>query len=162
MEPNENPDEGLETSSAKVVFGIRVAPELKEALAEEAAEAGFLTSELGEMILANRHHNKRENERLTELVAVQQKEIETLKAQITAGVKQVEVAKAENTELRKKVEALSNQLSILSDQRLIYLFENLKGRKDTVENAYAEDFPISYDTPVQVLLALIYSSKLNT
>ncbi len=162
MEPFENPDEGFETSSAKVVTGVRTPPELKMQLTEEAGECGMSTSEYCEMLLWNRHDHKAEAERLALKAKQQQQEIETLKAQVAAGVKQLEVAGVENAELRKKMEELNNHLSIFSDQRLIYLYENLKGRTDTVENAYAADFTITYDTPVQVLIALIYSSELNT
>ena len=162
METSENPDEGFETSSAKVVFGIRIAPALKETLFEEAIQAGFSASELGEMILANRHKAKAENERLRELVAMHQQEIETLKAQITTdGRKQLEVAQVENAELRKQIEILKNQLIVYSDKRLLYLHENMKGKKDKVLNAYGDDFDIVYDTPYQVLLAMIYSCKLK-
>lgn len=196
METKENPDEGFETSSAKVVTGVRTQPELKMQLTEEGGDCGMSTSEYCEMLLLNRHKDKAEieqlrelvgvlqkgkekqqtqeaarekqlevalaeNERLRELVAVLQKGNEKRQTQAATGVKQAE-AEAEIVQLRKQLEEQNNQLAIYSDQRLIYLYENVKGKKDIVENAYGDNFEITYDTPVQVLLALIYSSKINT
>ncbi len=155
MEPNENPDEGLETSSAKVVTGVRTHPELKMQLTEEGGDCGMSTSEYCEMILFNRHKEKAENERLRALVAV-------LQTQVSAtGGKQFEVVQAELEQLRKKITEQNNQLAIFSDNRLLYLYENVKGKKDTVEDAYHPNFSITYNSTVDVLKALIYSTKLN-
>lgn len=176
MEQSESPDDGQEKSSAKVVTGIRMTAALKDELIEEASYADLSVSEYGEVILLNRHKESPETERLTQKVSEQQREIErltkltveqlqeigTLKA-LGAAVdgKQTEALKAENERLRKKIEELNNQLAIYSEPRLLYLFENLKGKSDTVENAYGKNFKITYQSPHEVLTALIYNAKLN-
>lgn len=162
MEPFENPDEGFETSSAKVVTGVRTQPELKMQLTNEAGECGMSTSEYCELLLLNRHDQKTEIELLALKVKEQQQEMETLRAQLaTTGVKELEVLQEENAQLRKIIKEQTNQLSIYSDQRLLYLFDHLKGKKDTVENAYGENFAITYQKPEHIIQALIYSTKLN-
>jgi Fe-S cluster assembly iron-binding protein IscA len=198
MTTNENFEDDLKNSSSKPVTGVRTAAALKEALINEAAEAGISLSEYCETILYNRHKGnadgaqmaqvvaeqrqeiekleaqvaatdgkqfevtQAETKRLKELVAVQQTEIEQLKAQVTAGgAQQLEVALTENKELRKQLEMQKQQLAIYSDKRLLYLYENVKGKTDTVEDAYHDNFGIRYNTPQDVLKALIYSSKLN-
>ncbi|MBK8659612.1 MAG: hypothetical protein IPN22_12260 [Bacteroidetes bacterium] len=90
------------------------------------------------------------------------KEIERLKAQVAStGGKQFEVVQAENERLRKIIKEQNDQLAIYSDKRLLYLFDHLKGKKDTVENAYGENFAITYQKPEHIIQALIYSTKLN-
>jgi DNA-binding transcriptional MerR regulator len=157
MEDNEVPDDGQEQSSAKVVTGVRMSPGLKDELIEEASYAGLSVSEYSEVILLNRHKESPEVERLAKKVSEQQQEIERLKAE---GSGQAEL-KTENEQLKKQIEGLNNQLSIYSDQRLLYLFEHLKGKTDTVENAYGKDFKITYESAREVLTAIIYNTKLN-
>ena len=159
METAENE---IGNSSSKPVTGVRTAPALKDALINEAAEAGISLSEYCETILYNRHKGNGENEQLAQVVAEQKKEIERLKAQVAAtGGKQFEVLQAENEQLRKIIKEQDNQLAIYSDQRLLYIYENVKGKKDIVEDAYQANFGITYNSPQDVLKALIYSSKLN-
>ncbi len=149
-------------SSSKPVTGVRTAPALKDALIKEAAEAGISLSEYCETVLYNRLKGNGESEQLAQVVAEQKKEIERLKAQVVAtGGKQFEVVQAENEQLRKIIKEQNDQLAIYSDKRLLYLFDHLKGRKDTVENAYGDNFAITYQTPEHIIQALIYSTKLN-
>lgn len=148
-------------SSSKPVVGVRTAPELKDILIDEAAEAGISLSEYCETILFNRHKGNGESEQLTRVLAEQKKEIEALKGQIAASEQQLKAIQAENEELQSQNETLKNQLTIFSDKRLLYLFHHLQGKKDTVENAYGDNFAIIYQTPMQVLQALVYSTTLN-
>lgn len=174
MEQSENPGDGQ--SSAKVVMGIRMMPTLKGELLEESSWAGMSASEYGEVILLNRHKPSPEMEKLSLKVAEQQQEIELLtqlsnnQAQEveklkTGGAvvdnKQLELLKKENEQLRLEIKGLNDQSAILNDQRLLFLFEHLKGKSDTVENAYGKDFNITYRSTREVLLALIYNTKLN-
>lgn len=176
MEENTNPEDGQDSSSAKVVTGFRLLPILKKELIEEAGWARMSVSEYGEAILLNRHkpspeletlnkkvaEQRQEIDRLTKLSTEQLQEIEKLKTGVAvASNRQSDQTKTENEQLRKQIEELNNQLTILDDQRLLYLFEHLKGKSDTVENAYGKDFKITYNTTREVLLALIYNTKLN-
>ncbi len=175
MEYNEGPDDGPDKSSAKVVTGIRMTPNLKDELITESSEAGLSVSEYGEVILMNRHKVSPEAERLAQKVTEQQQEIarltklstdqfqevEKINAQLATANKQSELARTENEQLLKKIGELNNQLDIYSDERLLYLFENLKGKSDTVENAYGEDFQITYNSPLEILKGIIYNTQLN-
>jgi hypothetical protein len=69
--------------------------------------------------------------------------------------------KKEIESLKERLAVLVPQNDIFNDERLNYLFQQLKGKKDVVENVYGDDFPISYDSLESVLIAFIYSSKLN-
>ncbi len=172
MEHNEGPDDGPDKSSAKVVTGIRMTPNLKDELITESSEAGLSVSEYGEVILMNRNkespemerlakkitEQEREINRLSKLSAEQSQEVEKLKAQTG---KQTEQYQLESAQLRKKIEDQNNQLGIYRDERLLYLFDKLKGQSDTVENAYGDDFQITYNSPVEVLKGIIYNTKLN-
>jgi hypothetical protein len=130
-------------STGRHVVGVRALPKLKQELANEAADVGLTLSEYCESILANRHAEGPEMERLRNKVAEQQREIEKLNASLLIKPEPVQAA------------------PILSDQRLLYLYEKLKGKPDKVENAYGDDFAITYNTPQDVLIAIIYSTQLN-
>ena len=158
MESNKSHEQEEETSSAKVVLGIRVSPHLKEELNHEAEGCGMLTSEYGKLILESRH----DSEKLEQKIKEQQKEIEVLKASLNNnGSQSSELVVAENAELRQQVTSLNNRLSIFNDKRLLYLFSQLKGKKDVVENVEGKNFDIVYQSPSDILIALIYASKLN-
>ena len=151
-----------ENSNAKIVTGIRALPELKRALIYEARQLGISLSEYGEVILSNRHESKLEAEKLTQLVSQQAQEIEKLKKQTAAiCVRQTEILSSEIRDLKKEIAEQNEQLEIYRDERLIYLFEHLKGTTDEVKNAYGDDFKVTYKSTHDVLLAIIYNTKLN-
>jgi hypothetical protein len=161
----ENYNEEAEVASAKVNIGIRISPELKEELNYEALELGQTTSQYGELILHNRHKGKAEIEQLKQTLELQDRAIAELKLQL-AGKEKLEVnladSRKEFAELKERLAKSDAANNLLKDNRLLYLFEQLKGKKDTVENTFGDDFDIIYDSPEAVLRALIYSSKLNT
>lgn len=161
METNE--DE-TESSYAKVNVGIRTLPVLKSTLNYEALELGQTTSEYGETILANRHKYKEENVKLKQVLAERDKTIAELNSQAVNTEKRgVELAAYQNeiAGLKELVAKLTAESDIFKDKRLYYLFQHLKGKKDKVDNAYGDDFDIVYNSPTAVLIALIYSCKLN-
>ena len=154
----------VDTSSARVNIGIRVSPGLKDELNFEASELGQTSSEYGESILHNRHKHKEEIEKLKQTLAERDKTIAAL------NTKAVSVEKLEATiatyqkeigGFKELVAKLTAESDIFKDKRLHYLFQHLKGKKDKVDNAYGDDFEISYDSLKAVLTALIYSCKLN-
>jgi hypothetical protein len=142
-----------------------VSPELKEELNREAAALGQTSSEYGEAILHNRHRADAEIAQLKQAIIEGAKAIEDLNLQqlMLKGKQQDEFAnyKKEIESLKERLAVLVPQNDIFNDERLNYLFQQLKGKKDVVENVYGDDFPISYDSLESVLIAFIYSSKLN-
>lgn len=161
----ENYHKETEIVPARVNIGIRISPELKEELNYEALELGLTSSQYGELILHNRHKGKAEIEQLKQTLEQRDRTIAELKLQLEGKEKlQVEVAESskEITELKALLTKSNTGNSLLKDNRLLYLFEQLKGKKDKVENTFGDDFDIIYDSPEAVLRALIYSSKLNT
>lgn len=130
-------------STGRHVVGIRALPKLKHELSTESSEIGVTLSEYCESILANRHTENPELEQLRNKVAEQQSEIESLNAALAIKPEPVQAP------------------AILSDERLLFLFDKLKGKSDKVENAYGDDFAITYNTPQDVLIAIIYSSQLK-
>ena len=171
MAQSESPDDGQEKSSAKVVTGVRTTPILKNEVMYESSEAGMSVSEYLEVILLNRHKESPEMDRLTKKVTEQEQEISRLTKMSAEQFQQIEKMKAqeaaagnkqtENDQLRKKNEELTNRLIIYSDERLLYLFEHVKGKSDTVENAYGDNFKITYQSTYEVLKAILYNTKLN-
>ena len=154
-----------ETAGARVNIGIRVHPELKEELNKEAAALGQTSSEYGEAILHNRHRAEAEVAQLKQEITESNKAMEDLNMQrlMLQGKQQDELAlyKKEIESLKERLAVPVPQNAIFKDERLNYLFEQLKGKKDIVNNVYGDDFPINYDSLESVLIALLYSSKIN-
>lgn len=153
-----------EFAQARVNIGIRISPELKEELNYEALELGQTSSQYGELILHNRHKGKAEIEQLMQTLEQHDKAIAELKLQLADKEKlEVELtySRKEAQELKELVAKLNAQNGLFEDKQLQFLFEQLKGKKDKVENAYGEDFDIIYDSPEALVTALIYSCKLN-
>jgi hypothetical protein len=151
----------FDDSSSSVVVGIRTIPSLKMELNDEARQRGITLSENCVLHLANRHNIRLELEDLKLCVAEQKAEIERLTSSNANALNQVNDTSKKSEQLAKQLELMQAQPGILNDERLLYLFDKLKGKKDVVENAFGENFEIVYETPEKVLIALIYSSKLN-
>jgi len=161
METNEME---AESSSALVNIGVRGLPRLKDELNYEASGVGQSTSEYAALILYNRFKDKEELEKLKQMLAERDKTITELNANAVNTEKiglELAAYQKEIVGLKELVAKLSSANSIFKDQRLLYLYEQVKGRKDKVENAFSDDFDIVYNSPEAVLIALIYSCELN-
>ena len=160
----ENNIEETEVASARVNIGIRISPQLKEELNYEALELGQTSSQYGETLLHNRHIYKDEINRLTQTLSERDKTIKELQLLFSDKEKleaEVDAKRKEIQKLNDLVAKSNAQNDLIKDKRLQYLFEQLKGKKDRVENTFGDDFDTIYDSPEAVLRALIYSSKLN-
>lgn len=163
MDTNDNLVEDYPSMhTAKTVTGVRTSPELKMELTNEAINRGMSISEYGELLFYNRNKETEETVQLRKNLAALQQENEKLKTLVTQNdSKQLEAVLEENKLIRITIEEQSRQLALFNDKRLLYIFQHLKGKKDIVENAYGDNFEITYETPVDVILASIYSTKLN-
>lgn len=141
-------------SSPKVVISIKARPQLKMRLNEEAIASGMRLSEYGELLLENRHNREVELQRITS----ENKELRAQLASINSH--EPELLRVENLQLKKQLSDIQNN-SILNDKRLLQLFQKLKGKKDRIKNADGADFDIVYKTVTDVLIALIYATKVN-
>lgn len=145
-------------NNARLVLGVRVSPQLKFTLTNEAETAGVSLSEYCENLLANRDTERQEIEKLKADNA-------RLTSDNSKSASDNAILKADNERLKKELAAkpiappAPQPPTILSDERLLLLFEQLRGQKDTVKNTYGDDFQIVYQNPQDVLTALIYSSK---
>src|ERR1051325_803707 len=78
-----------------------------------------------------------------------QNDVAELKGKIsmleTAAVKQSSIHTNEIEELKKQISTRNNQQSILSDKRLLWLFEQVKGTTKTVQSPYGETISITFN-----------------
>ena len=163
METNDTVDDVIEMTNAKVVIGIRETPAFKELFEKEAKERGMTGSEYGRMILRNRHGNKEEVERLMQLVSEQKKVIDDLRMQKGKDeTNQLELFGSVKEELLQHIESLNSQLAILHDPQLHYLFDQVKFLRDTIHAPDGRLYSIQYNTPLDLLFAMIYSYKLKS
>ena len=151
-------DEVEVESGVKTVLGLRVTPQLKQELSAEANKLGISLSERGEDILLNRNlvsaeldKEKRKSEELKqELETYKRKHFESINTQ-----------KHELAKLQSQIAELSAVAELLKGERVQELFEGVRGKKDTIENARGQNFMLVYNSPADLLKAMIYSFKLK-
>lgn len=133
-----------EPEMGRQIISIRALPALKNHLLQEAIQLGITLSQHCENLISTTLKIKQDLAALRLSEAEKIKQIEDLKNEI--GARPV----------------LDTNISLLTDERLLYLFEKLKGKIDHIENSYGEDFSITYKHPSDLLKAFIYSAKLKT
>lgn len=146
-----------EENATKTVTSVRMSPALKKRLTDEARRCGMSTSEYCDLILHNREESAPLHHRIIQLEA----EIGALRKTLEESQATTQRQIAANSQLTAELSHWKNQAEIFKDPRLQFLFGKLRGKSDKVENAYGDDFEIIYDSPQKVLIALIYSTKLN-
>lgn len=172
MEQETIKDEITANGNRKTMLGVRCFPELKFKLTEEAQALGITLSEHCENILLNKDVLLSEKEvAYHELELIKQKMLvvfETLaetKAQHKTELQKAKVEKdrliAENDQLKKNAEIMKQQIALFSDKRLLFLFENLKGKKDTFDSPDGNTYNVTYNQPKDLLKALIYSFNIK-
>ena len=158
-------EQTAEPSNVRVNIGIRGLPVLKGEIIREASALGQSTSEYGEAILCNRHAARAEIEQLKQVVSDRDKELEEMNTKYLVLNGQFreaqEKSKSDIASQIKAAESLSKPDDILKDERLLYLFKNLKGFVNKFLGPDGSEFSITYNSPKDVLIALIYATKLN-
>jgi hypothetical protein len=157
-------DEIIQNGNRKVNIGVRVYPEEKLNLIDAAKAVQVSLSEYCENILITQPALLEEVNNLTYQVEdLKQKNAnlenslasnEPLKLKIN-----INTLFEENALLKKNIEELNLNHEIYSDSRLAYLFKEVKGQRDTIITD-AGEMNITFNTPKDVLLALIYSHTL--
>jgi predicted nuclease with TOPRIM domain len=147
--------------SRKIVVGVRCYPELKLKLIKEAKELGITISEHAENILLNK-------DKLLGEKSILESEIDKLEKSLTETVEELDLCRKEYTESYKKLEEknheliktngeLKDQVLLYNDKRLLELFSLVKGKKDTISLANGQSFIVHYNSPKDLLHAMIYS-----
>ena len=153
--------EAIENSTGKITTGFRCEPELKLELANEATELGIKLSEHLENTLANRHKLRAETEQLKAENKKLQSDLELKGADVLKLTAVNEIQKKELEELKLKAAQDSKRLALFNHPFLINLFDKLKGRDDTVEAVDGKKYSFKYNSPVDVVEAMIFSFKLK-
>ncbi|MDQ3192366.1 MAG: hypothetical protein M3Q58_12305 [Bacteroidota bacterium] len=167
----------------KVNIGLRCHAELKRLLSQEAVDLGIHLSEYCETALLNRHDYKmgqgvvaeayvrlkevnqknvrlkeeiRENEKLREQESILNSQ---LAVSISRNKVELEELKEENMMLKKVASETATQVNLLNDPVLLSILKQVKGKKDTVIMPDGSTFAITYNSPEDLLKAMIHSYK---
>jgi L-cysteine desulfidase len=158
-------EEIASNGNRKTMLGVRCYSELKLKLTEDAQKLGISLSEYCESILLNYDTIVNEREAaLIEIAAVNDKLL-----QISSNSKLLlENQKIEIKELKEEIESLkmnmkfaNEQMSLFKNKQLLSLFEIVKGKTDKIELSFGKTYSIKYDSPKDLLEAMIYSFKVK-
>ena len=153
-------EEIIEHGNRKIVLAARIYAELKFNLAKEAENLGISLSEHIENILLNKDNKPGEKE-IAHLKEILKQQNDSAIKNNTFFKTTMEKLNAENAELKKTIETINAQQTIFNDKRLLELFASLKWKKDTVETSEGKIFSITYNSPTDLLTAMIYSFQLK-
>lgn len=129
-------------NTTKVVLAFRVNPEIKAQLATDAEKHGLTVSEFGELLLANR--------------GAADEAIKSLQAKLNHKEQELQ-------QLRKGGQIKPHGLILPQTcvDRLKFLFDQVKGTHDWVDDPYGEDYFVTYETLEDFLTALIFATKIK-
>ncbi len=153
--------EAIENATSKITTGFRCDPELKLQLADEATELGISLSEHLENILCNRNAFAIEKAQLKGEVEKHKMDKEVQSNEISKLKNELETQKKEIEQLNIKVKGATTVSGFLSHPFLLNLFNRLKGQKDTIDGFDGKKYSFQYNSPSDLLLAMIYSFKLK-
>jgi len=137
---------------SKPNVGVRVPVKTKDELIQESKELGMSISELVECHLLNRHKHKKEVEDLKKSLECEREKIELLNKQLEA-YKKVNPLQQSNDVVQME--------NLLNTDRLKQLFAVLSGKADEINLPDGKKMLITYNRPIDVLTAMIYSFKLK-
>jgi hypothetical protein len=154
-------NEIIENGNRKVNIGVKAYSELKLKLSDEAKALEISLSEHCENILITHSGLLEEvkvlSNQLEELKQKNSSLNETIASNDSLQLKnKISTLTEENVQLKKYILELKSNQQIFADSRLEYLFKRVKGQRDTIITDIGE-MNITFNTPKDVLLALIYS-----
>ncbi len=157
-------NEIYENGNRKINIGVRCYSELKLKLSDEAQGLGIYLSEHCENILITHAGLLEKKNELDSTIEKLEEKIRSLEAtlaeiDLVSFNKKISMLAEENTGLKNRLAELKSNQQIYLDPRLAYLFNKVKGKSDTIITDKGE-MNITYNTPKDVLLALIYSYNL--
>ena len=157
-------EEIFENGNRKINIGVRAYSELKLKLSDEAKVLGISLSEHCENILITHAGLLEEVNKLTKSL----EDLKQLNNSLESSLNEVDINRFnakikqlndDNVQLNKVLMELKSNQQIYSDLRLQYLYNKVKGKSDNIITDNGE-LNIVYNTPKDVLLALIYSYKI--
>ena len=162
MNSKKNKEKIFKNGNRKVNIGVRASAELKLKLSEESNSIGKTISGYCENILINRF--SLQNKTLTDLAEdLKQKnnslESSLLQMDVSNYKKNIQKLNDENSLLKKRIIELNSNLQIYSEPQLLHLFNKVKGKSDKIKTNNGE-ISIIYNSPIDVLFALIHSFKI--
>lgn len=158
-------EENNNNSAGKIPMSLRVDPEFKVTLAEEAWKLGMKLAEYLEVILHNRVNASTGNDTAKKEVEQYQNQITEISALFASGSAKIQADKEkvekEKEDLIVQVAWLKNLLAFLENPHLLYLFHQVKGKSDSVTLPDGTIYPFVYQQPSDLVLAMIYSYELK-
>lgn len=179
-------NESTTNGNRKIMLGVRCFSELKAKLIAESKNLGISLSEYCESILQNKDtllsekdfanmelKLKKENILLIEAkfeevkfqykndILKVSKENDRIMDESDAINMDFQRVTHENMKLRADLKLLSQQVAIFSDKRLLFLFEELKGKVDTIYSPNGQKYIIKYNHPKDLLEAMIHSFNIK-
>ncbi|MBK7149037.1 MAG: hypothetical protein IPH78_09500 [Bacteroidetes bacterium] len=122
-------------NNPKTILSVRICAREKQKLVEEAEKLGTTLSEHAERILLNADNIRADDD--------------------------FERLRKENAALVHTLQTIESQPSILNNLALLNLFEQLKGRNDEIITPDGQKLRITYNSPIDLLTAMIHSFKLK-
>lgn len=164
MEREKIEAEIIQNGNRKVNIGVRAYPELKFNLIDASNALEVSLSEYCENILITHPGLLEEVNKLNLQVEDLKQKIANQERSLASNDQlkfksKINTLFEENALLKKNIEELNLNHEIYSDSRLAYLFKAVKGQRDTIITD-AGEMNITFNTPKDVLLALIYSHTL--
>ncbi|MDO9000233.1 MAG: hypothetical protein Q7W45_10750 [Bacteroidota bacterium] len=165
-------DEITNTGNRKTVLGVRCYPELKFKLSEEAEKLGISLSECAENILLNKDALLSEKEdAISEVEILKNKCLRLEEMLISKDAiisskqnhfnNEYQKLNTENTKLKLEVDLMKKQFELFSNKHLLFLFEKLKDKKDTIISPNGNTYNVTYSHPKDLLEAMIHSFKIK-
>lgn len=165
MNPERIEEEIQKNGNRKIVLGVRVFPEFKEKVIQNALKLRISMSEFAENILVN-------NDDLLIDKNAAIKENNLLKRQVAELKNKLHISNANHeaeseslnkhiAELQSYVSLVKGQVAIHQDKRLLHLLAQIHGKRDTIETSEGQKVAITYNTTNDLLIAMIYSFQIK-
>jgi hypothetical protein len=149
----------------KITLGLRVHPDHKLKLSEEAGRLGISLSERAENLLLRGEIEMAEKEKAIVELKILQKHIRELTENAHRSKEKSTEAMSklisENGSLKERTLELETQNGIFKNERLLYLFEKLKGTNYKIDLPGGRQIKIVFETPLDLLTAIIYSFNIK-
>ncbi len=149
----------------KITVTAKVPPELKISLSEEANSLGLTLSEYIEMILLKRGGLVLENAAAKMEIEENKSNLQSIRLQLAdAHIKlktEKEQDETEKKELRMMNADLINQTQLLRLPQLLVLYNELKGKEDTITLPDGSNFSFVYQKPEDLVWVMIQTYSLK-
>lgn len=147
MKKNRISGYGVEVQPNKIVLGIRCQPDLVSQIDTRAELLGISRSAYAETLLVTSEANR--------------SRIEGLEGELSKVKRDLFRATSKIDKLEAQISEQHSMLEIFDEPKLLALFDKLNGTTDVIKSPDGESIAVSYNTPKDVLMAMIYCFKLK-